>query len=315
MLIETLKVFCDAVDLKSFSRAAEANYVTQSSVSQQIKKLEKAWKAVLIERANRDMALTRAGEIVYKEARNILRHYEAIAQTLGKTAPTISGTVRVAAILGVGLHELPPYIKKFIHEYPQVDVRLDYMYHDKVYESVLKKRADLGVVAFPTPRIGIRILPFRSDPLAIVCHPRHPLARQKKIGISKIDGLNFITFQTGYPTGDAVEEYLRSHRVKVKTIMRFNNIEMIKGAVEIDTGISILPIVSVQNELKHRTLKAVEITGKPLIRTLGIILRGEDPSLSPASEKFVEILKGERKNRLNIAPFGGKLRGYANGIA
>ncbi|OGR84849.1 MAG: hypothetical protein A2901_04055 [Elusimicrobia bacterium RIFCSPLOWO2_01_FULL_54_10] len=293
MLIETLKVFCDAVDLKSFSKAAEANYVTQSSVSQQIKKLEKEWKAALIERANRDMALTREGEIVYKEAKSVLKHYEAIGQTLGKTPQTVNGTVRLAAILGVGLHELPPYIKQFIHQYPQVDVRLDYMYHDKVYESVLKKRADLGVVAFPTPRIGIRILPFRNDPLAIVCHPRHPLARKKSIEISKINGLNFVTFQTGYPTGDAVEEFLRSRRVTVKTIMRFNNIEMIKGAVEIDAGISILPVVSVQNELKHRTLKAVKIAGKPLMRTLGIILRGESV-LPEAALKFVEILRQGR---------------------
>src|SRR3990167_10356952 len=140
MLIESFKVFCDAVDLKSFSKAAEANYITQSSVSQQIKKLEKSFKANLIERANRDMSLTREGEIVYKEAKIVLEHYGDIWKLLGTSAQTIGGTIRVAAILGVGLHELPPYIKQFIRRYPEVHVHLDYMRHDQVYSEVVKKR-------------------------------------------------------------------------------------------------------------------------------------------------------------------------------
>ena len=293
MLIETLKVFCDAVDLKSFSKAAEANYVTQSSVSQQVKKLEKAWKVTLIERANRDMSLTREGEIVYREAKIILERYEAIHRHLGRTAQTIGGTIRVAAILGVGLQELPPYIKQFIRRYPQVSVRLDYMHNDLVYEEVMNRRADLGVVAFPVRRPGIEVLPFRNDRLVIACHPRHVLAKRSRIALPVIDGMDFIAFEKGIPTGDRTEQFLKGRKASVKIVMRFNNVEMIKGAVEIDAGISILPLVSIQNELEHRTLKAVDIDGKPFVRTLGIIVREGPMPVAPS--KFVEILCARRK--------------------
>src|SRR3989344_7714538 len=117
MLIETLKVFCDVADLKSFTKAAEANYLTQSAVSQQVRGLEKFWKTSFIKRDTRKMVLTHSGELFYKEARAIVERYEALKGILGRTTQVVRGDVRLAAIHGVGLHELPPYIKKFIKSY------------------------------------------------------------------------------------------------------------------------------------------------------------------------------------------------------
>lgn len=289
MLIETLKVFCDLVDLKSFSKAAEANFVTQSSISQQIRKLEKLWKCNLIDRGNREMNLTARGEIVYRESKIILERYEAMLRRIGQAAQTVSGTVRAAAILGVGLHELPPYVKQMIQRYPEVNIHLDYMLNDQVYEEVMKKRVELGIVAFPVPRPGIEIIPFRNDRLVIVCHPRHRLAKHKKIMLSKINGLPFIEFTKGIPTRDVIEQFLIRNRVTVNVAMQLNNLEMIKAAVEIDAGISILPIVSVKSELQHKTLKVIEIAGKPLMRSLGILVNRDRP-LSIAAAEFINIL-------------------------
>ena len=107
MMIESLKIFCDLADLKSFSRAAEANYVTQPAVSTQIKKLEKFWKLKMFDRQRKSVQLTAAGEALYEKAKEILGVYEELNLSLRGMTQSVSGTVRIAAIHGVGLHELP----------------------------------------------------------------------------------------------------------------------------------------------------------------------------------------------------------------
>lgn len=290
MFIETLKIFCDLVDLKSFSKAAEANYVTQSAVSQQIRGMEKTWKTTLIERSNREMALTREGEIVYQEAKMILEHYERMNRLLGKATQVVEGNVRVASILAVGLHELPPYVQQFIKRYPKVNVRLEYMHNDKVYEQVLSRRSDIGIVAFPVQKPHIEIVPFRDDRMVIVCHPKHPLAKYKKVRLSKIKGMKFVAFEKTIPTRKAIDGILKANNVQVNIVMEFNNMETIKRAIEIDAGISILPFVSVQNEIRNKTLKAVEVAEGPLMRPLGILLQ-KGRALPLSVSKFLDVLQ------------------------
>src|SRR6476619_5479346 len=110
MHIETLKVFCDLVDLKSFSLAAERNFVTQSAVSQQVRSLEEIFKRKLLERVRgrREVKLTPAGEVFYREARSVLESYRQLEESLRGLVGKIGGTVKVATVYSVGLHELPP---------------------------------------------------------------------------------------------------------------------------------------------------------------------------------------------------------------
>ncbi len=116
MHIETLKVFCDLVDLQSFSLAAERNFVTQSAVSQQIRTLEEKFKRRLLERVRgrREVRLTTAGEVFYRECKNVLAAYEIMQEGMSGLVGKISGTVKVATVYSVGLHELPPKVREFI---------------------------------------------------------------------------------------------------------------------------------------------------------------------------------------------------------
>lgn len=289
MLIETLKLFCSIVELKSFSRAAEAHYVTPSAVSQQVRALEKQWKTRLLERKGRGASLLPAGKILYKKARTILRHYDALNRLMGRNDAEISGTLRVAAIHGVGLHELPPYIKEFIRLYPKASVKLEYMPDRDVYAHVLKQKADLGIVSFPQARPRLQTLPFRKDKLALVCHPGHPLAKHKAVGLAKISGCSFVAFEKGIPTRKIVDRVLRQNNVPVRIAMEFDNIETLKKAIEVGAGVSILPEVTIQNELKLNTLKKVSISGLALIRPLGILLK-KGREMPPSVLKFVDLL-------------------------
>src|SRR5712671_102124 len=111
MQIESLKVFCDLSETASFTKAAEINEVTQSAVSQQISSLERAFKSLLIERSKKKFRLTREGEVLYDYSKQIIQTYDALATKLHEIKDIISGTIRVATIYSIGLHDLPSYIK------------------------------------------------------------------------------------------------------------------------------------------------------------------------------------------------------------
>src|SRR4028119_1412939 len=119
MHIETLKVFVDLVDMQSFSLAAERNFVTQSAVSQQIRTLEEKFKRRLLERVRgrREVKLTAAGEIFYRECKNVLTSYDALNESMRGLVGKISGTVKVATVYSVGLHELPPKVRGFMPQF------------------------------------------------------------------------------------------------------------------------------------------------------------------------------------------------------
>src|ERR1041384_5407144 len=126
MQIASLNVFCDLAETESFRKAASVNNITQSAVSQQISSLERIFKSLLIERSKKKFRLTREGEILYEYAKQLIGTYESLYNKLQEVRDVVSGTVRVSTIYSVGLHDLPPYIKKFLKQYPSVNVHVEY---------------------------------------------------------------------------------------------------------------------------------------------------------------------------------------------
>src|SRR5256714_10234678 len=144
MQIESLKVFCDLAETESFTKAAQINEVTQSAVSQQISSLEKAFKSLLIERSKKKFRLTREGEVLYDYSKLIIQTYDGLFGKLKEIKDIISGNIRVATIYSIGLHDLPPYLKKFLRAYPTVNIHVEYRRSNQVYEDVLSNIVDLG---------------------------------------------------------------------------------------------------------------------------------------------------------------------------
>ena len=185
MQIESLKIFCDLAESESFTKAAQINGITQSAVSQQISALERAFKTLLIERSKRRFRLTREGEVLYEYAKQMIQTYDALQSRLQEIKDIISGTIRIATIYSIGLHELPPYVKKFLKTYPTVNIHVEYRRANQVYEDVLSNVVDLGMVAYPVRDPKLEIIPFRKDEMVLICHPQHPFAKQKSIKIFK----------------------------------------------------------------------------------------------------------------------------------
>jgi LysR family transcriptional regulator, transcriptional activator of the cysJI operon len=290
MQIESLKVFCDLAESESFTKAAQINNVTQSAVSQQISSLERVYKSLLIERSKKRFRLTREGQVLYDYSKQIIATYEALGSKLQEIKDIISGTIRVATIYSIGLHDLPPYLKRFLKAYPTVNVHVEYRRANQVYEDVMGNVVDLGLVAYPTRDNKLEIYPLRKDPLVLVCHPQHPLAKQKRIKMKTLSGQKFIGFQPDIPTRKALDKILKENNVDVQHVMEFDNIETVKRAVEIDAGVAIVPQTTVVQEVAKQTLAQVELDDGDFFRPLAAIYK-KNKVLSPAMKQFLSILK------------------------
>jgi DNA-binding transcriptional LysR family regulator len=292
MHLETLKVFCDVVETRSFSVAASQNFVTQSAVSQQIRTLEERYGRRLLERTRGNVQLTPAGEVLYQVSKEIVQRYQDMEARLQVIAQRVAGTVRVATVHSIGLYELSAQIKRYLKAYPQVHLHLEYSRSSKIYEDALRGQIDLGVVAYPSRRPQITVLPFREDRLVLACPPNHPLARHRQVSIRKLQGEPLIGYERDIPTRRETDRMLRRYGVEVRYVMELDNVETMKRVIEIGTGIAILPEPAVRPEVKAKSLAAVQLSDELFLRPLGIIHR-HGKHFSPATEKFIEFLRSE----------------------
>jgi DNA-binding transcriptional LysR family regulator len=292
MQIESLKIFCDLAETESFTKAAHINKITQSAVSQQISSLERQFKSLLIERSKKKFRLTREGQVLYDFSKQMIQTYDSLHSKLQEIKDIISGTIRVATIYSIGLHDLPPYIKRFMKAHPTVNVHVEYRRANQVYEDVLSNIVDLGLVAYPIRDSKLETVALHKDPLVLICHPQHPFAKAKSIKLKALAGQKFIGFEPDIPTRKALDRILKDNSVDVQHVMEFDNIETVKRAVEIDAGVSIVPSGTVIQEVAKQTLAQVQLDEGAYYRPLAAIYK-KSKVLSPAVKLFLAMLKVE----------------------
>ncbi len=294
MHIDILKVFCDLSDLRSFSRTAEKHLLSQSAVSQQLAQLELTHKCQLINRKKRPIELTKAGQLLYQASKDILERYEQLKTELNALSKSSSGRVNVAAIFSIGMHTLPDYVKKFMVSYPDVNVHIEYFSASRIYELVLSGNVDIGLVAVPKRDKRLEVHDFEDEPLVMVCSPKHPFSHEQQVDIHRLQFEKFIAFEKNVPTRAWIDSILERYSVAVRQVMEFDNIETIKRAVEINSGISILPQTAILQELSSGTIKAIPFSNEKFIRTTGIILR-KGKIIGQAGRYFIELLRKKRE--------------------
>ena len=290
MNLETLQLFCEIVRRQSFSTGARAVGVSQPAASQAVALLEAEMDAILIDRTKRPFVLTPEGQAYYEGVRALLQGYERVAAEVRSTRTQVSGTVRVAAIYSIGLHVMSRHIQQFIARYPQAKIRLEYLRPNKVLDAVAGEDADLGLISYPTPSRSLAVVPLRAERMLFVGSPQHRLAGRKLIEAHDLDGENFVSFDPDLAIRKAIDRCLRAAKAKPVVVMEFDNIETIKQAVEVNTGVSILPEPTVRREVKQGSLVAIPLAMEELTRPIGIIHRRRK-RLMPAVKKFMELLK------------------------
>ena len=298
MQFESLKIFCDVVRSASFSRGAAENEISQSSASQAVHQLELRLGAKLIDRSKRPLVLTQQGKVYYDGCKDLVERYLDLEQRVKEVGgeDTIVGTVGVAAIYSVGLSHMRQYVKIFEDRYPGANVRLECLSPGRVLERVTGGEAELGLLSFPKKWPDLNVLTWREEVMVLAVHPSHRFARRASVPVAELDGEPFVAFDSDLSIRKAIDRYLRHHDVQIEIACEFDNIENIKRAVEIPSGVSILPQPSLVQEVKAGTLASVAIEGQDtndrLTRPLAIIHR-RHVNLERAAARFLELLKSE----------------------
>lgn len=305
--LETLQLYCDVVRLRSFSRGAAQRFVSQSAASQAVRQLEAELGVRLIDRTRRPFVVTAEGQAFYEACRDLLARWEAARAAAGAARDRVTGTVRVAAIYSVGLHDVSRLMQRFMSLYPEARVQLECLHPHKVVEAVLADEADLGIMSYPPTHRALAVTPLQDEPMGVVCHPSHRLARRRLVQPADLQAEPFVAFDAGLSIRKAIDRALREHNVRVQIVMAFDNIETIKQAISIAAGISILPLHTVEKEVSIGMLAAARLAVPGLVRPVGIIHRRRK-TLSPVALRFVELLRmaaGTRRPAPVPAPPGG----------
>jgi DNA-binding transcriptional LysR family regulator len=281
-------------DVRSFSKTAEKHLLSQSAVSQQIAQLELVLKCQLLDRKKRPLELTTAGEILYKASRDILDGYEQLRSELNTLKSSAGDRINVAAIFSIGMHTLPDYVKRFMVSYPNVHVHIEYLSADRIYELVMSGEIDVGLVAVPKKDKRLEVYEFESEPLVLACSPKHSLANESQVDIHRLQFERFIAFEKDVTTRIWIDGILERYNVVVRPVMEFDNIETVKRAVEINSGISILPQTALLQEVASGTIRAIPFANEQFVRPTGIIMR-KGKILGQAGRYFIELLRKRRQ--------------------
>jgi len=294
MNLDTLSLYCDVIRSGSFSLGAASHRISQSAASQAVRQLEEELGSQLIDRTKRPFMVTPEGKKFFDACVVLLDNFEKAKAEITSQRTLVSGAVRVAVIYSVGLHDMGIYSQQFTQTYPHAKIRLAYLHPHEVIEAVINDEADLGILSFPSPHRSLTIVPWHSELMVFVCHRLHPLAKRKQVSHRDLEGENFIAFDRSLSIRKAVDKVLRQHGVNVNVAMEFDNIETIKHAITLQSGVSILPEPSVLREVESGTLTAIETDMPELVRPIGIIHRRQK-LLTPTAQTLLEFLQGQKK--------------------
>jgi DNA-binding transcriptional LysR family regulator len=287
-----LKLFKEIAATGSLSKAASICGISQSAASQHLKEVEERLGQRLVDRGSRPLQLTEAGRLYAGYCRDAVRREEEFHSALSALQRDVTGALHVASIYSIGLSDMGQLRAEFGAKYPAAHLQVDFMRPEKVYEAVREQAAELGVVSYPESSRDIAAIAWRNEEMQVALPPEHPLAGREELWAADLEGQEFIGFDEDLSIRRELDRFLRSQGIDVRITMHFDNIQTIKEAVALGSGISILPARTMQAEVSQRRLAAVRLNAPGLVRPVGII-HLKRKSLSRAAQAFLELLRRE----------------------
>ena len=298
MHLKSLKIYCDVVRKRSFSQAAAENNITQSGASQAVHQLEEHLSVQLLDRSTRPFEVTPEGQMYYERSRELLKQYQALEEDVRNLHREISGRVTVASIYSVGLSSMKHYVNQFHDRNPHAEIQLEYHHPEQVYAAVESGQANIGLVSYPKATRAIKVIPWREERMVAVFSRNHPLADREHVSITELGEHAMVGFDENLRIRQEVNKLMSNHGVIPTVVMEFDNIEMLKRAIEINEGVSLLPEPHVEREVAAGTLCTAQIEGPPVIRPIGIMHR-RSPQLSETTARFIELLLSDDQQQDN----------------
>ena len=299
MHLRTMKIFCEVAARRSFSQAARAQQVSQSMASQAVHSLEARLGVQLIDRSKRPLELTDAGRTYLSGCRSLLEGFQETEERVRRLANKVEGRLRIAGIYSAGLLQMDEYLRCFRQTYPDVQIRLDYLRPEEIYERLRADDVELGLVSFPQGGNDFSTIPWQEQRMVLVTAWTHPLAGRNSVSCHELNGIRFVAFTEELSIRKRMNRWLRQAKLNVDIVQQFDNIETMKRAIEIESGVSVLPEATVAREVEIRTLAAIPFNDVEWFRPLGIVHR-RHRLLSAAADHFIELLHDREASKATV---------------
>jgi DNA-binding transcriptional LysR family regulator len=285
MDVATLSAFIAVAESGSFSNAAERLYLTQPAVSKRIAALEQELATELFDRVGRRVVLTEAGRLLLPRAQRILNELQDARRSLSNLAGTVGGSLSVGTSHHIGLHRLPPVLRRYVAEFPDVELDLHFMDSEAACRAVEHGELELAVVTLPTAAAAqLRLQPVWEDQLVTVVGPDHDLATRKRVSLEQLAVHPAILPGRETFTRQIVDEALAPLDLQIDVRLSTNYLETIKMLVAIGLGWSMLPHTMVDAELHP-----LAVQGLQLRRQLGVV-RHARRTLSNAALALIDFV-------------------------
>ena len=288
-----LRVFCMVAETKSFSKASEIIHLTQPAVSLQIQALEEAFETKLFDRSSSTVTLTRAGEILYNYAKEILGLYSSIEKDIGAVTGLVKGSISIGASTTIGNYLLPAVISEFKRAFPKIKIHLLVGNTRRIVEYLKAGNLNLGLVEGEVTKYKVMTEKLIADELSVIVAPFHPWAKRKDVTIQEVSKEPFIFREEGSGTRQIIEKYLGKKGITVqdmKISAVIGSTEAIKEAVENGIGVSIVSKWAVRKESRYGTVNTLGIKDVKMLRDFSLIFN-KNSITSYASDEFLGFLK------------------------
>jgi len=287
MNLNALKVFHVTARMKSFTRAADALYLTQPGVSKYIKDLESYYGIRLFDRMGKGVTLTQAGEVLLARVDDIFRTIDQVKLEIEDLQGLSRGKLRLGASITNGIYVLPEILGRFRSLYPRIDISLDIALNRQIVENLIRNDIDIGFLGALTDDDRISAVPFLKDELVVIVPAGHRWALQDAVGPHDLAKEPFVVSRPGSGTRRIIEERLGQAGVALENVMEFGHTEAIKKAVETGLGISIVSRLAVAREEHLGVIRALRIDGIDMQRIFYFAYRN-DKYLSAAAKALLQ---------------------------
>ena len=293
MDFDQLATFVYVAKLKSFSRAGQKVFRSQSAVSAQIRQLEQAYHAKLLDRSAKSVELTPAGEVLYEYAEKLLRLRDESVQVVADRGNVVQGPVVFGANEATCLYLLPDIFAEFQRRFPLVHISIYRNFSHKILQRVEDGSIDVGIVTLPTKSPNLKVHQIHRDRLRFMVSTRNPLAHRSKLTLEEVASQPLIFPRTGF-TRQVLDKLFRPYRSRIHVTMELPSIGMIKRFVGADAGVSFISESFARDQVKAGEVKLLTVEGVDLFRELGLVYR-RDRSLPRAAQALIALIREYRK--------------------
>lgn len=289
--LHQLKVFEATARHGSFTRAAEELYLTQPTVSIQVKQLTKAVGLPLFEQIGKRLYLTQAGQKLLETCQTIFEGLDQFEMSIADIKGMKQGQLRLAVIT-TAKYFVPRLLGPFCHRFPGIDISLKVTNHQNIQERMAANEDDLYIISSPPEQPDLKIYPFLENPLVVIAPKDHPLVGKSNVSIQALNGEPFIMREPGSGTRHAVQKLFSKHKVDVKVRLELGSNEAIKQAIAGGLGISVLSLHTIISEGTRGEFAILDIEHFPIERHWYVAsLAGKQ--LSVVAETFLKYLLEE----------------------